>query len=186
VENGLIPHDYRKIFRHATENHPVAEKSPISHVLNMPPWSEADIRQRIIDRLAELGRPLDSLPDTVRKNAIEGWKRGPTLKTLETVAASLGWSLPELLGVPAAHVGQTDPTVLLWAIKLTANAIAPPESNCPLNLIPEQVATLTAQAYRMIATMAQDRPEVAFSDEALFAVSSHLKNLLANAVSSKA
>jgi hypothetical protein len=160
---------------------PLRKKFLAATLPDMPPWSEADIRKRIRDRLDELGMSLSALPDTLRKNAVEGWKRGPTLGTLQTIADRLRLTLPQLLGIEPAAAGLTDPAILLQAIKITGNAIAPEGTDCPLISQPVQVAELTAIAYRMIATMAQERPDAAFSDDALFAVASHLRYLVASA-----
>ena len=151
-----------------------------------PPWSLERIKERIMERVAELGLTLEDLPGAVRKGFAEGGWRvgGPTWGTLQATAEILKMSVLELMGAPRV-VSAPDPQALATALKLAINVMVPAHSDCPLRQDTEVLAALAGTAYSMLIIAARERPDIAYSEAGEFMISSHIRSLWEQTLSEK-
>lgn len=169
----------------------MAEENRNGMILRMvnhpdPPWSERQIRERVRREVGRRGMHLSDLPPTYAENKKWG-PRGPTLTTLVEGARALDWTLAQLLGIepfdPANGPPKVDERIIRQATVI-ALSVLPTEAGCPAESH-ELIATLITEGCALISLVAQDSPELAFSEGALAVISSQLKTLWARLVSKK-
>lgn len=151
-----------------------------------PPWSERQIRERVRREVERRGMHLSDLPPSYAENKKWG-PRGPTLQTLIDGARDLDWTLGQLLGIEPVEGPQVGPPVderIIRQATHLALAILPEEAGCPAEMH-EIISRIVTEACGAIALVAQDAPELAFSEGALAVISAQLKSLWARLVSEK-
>lgn len=152
-----------------------------------PPWSERQIRDRVRRELDRRGMHLSDLPPSYAENKKWG-PRGPTLATLIEGAAALRWTIGQLLGIePVGDAAIAAPPVderIIRQATIIALGVLPPEAGCPAESH-AIIARLITEACAAIALVAQDSPDLAFSNGALAVVSAQLKLLWARLVAEK-
>lgn len=149
-----------------------------------PAWSNRKIRERVAREVERRGMSYSDLPPMYAPNK-EWGPQGPTLRTLTDGARALDWTLAQLLGIETKPEQPViDERIIQQAVKMTLELIPPHIRRTP----PEEydiVAGRVVYACKSIAELAQESPELAFSDGALRAISMQLRDLFARSVSEK-